>query len=282
MIPVTILGGYLGAGKTTLVNHLLRNANGKKLAVLVNEFGALPIDEDLIEAEGDDLIALAGGCVCCSYGSDLAGALTDLIKRDPPPDHIILEASGVALPGAIAGSLSLMQGLAACQIVVLADAEQIRTVAANTYMADTISRQLEAAETIIATKADLVSSLSLVELMDWLTEQAPNANVIHAAHGDVNPALILDPADSARTPSAPVSAHHDIGNLQTEIQLETGKHDLQAICENLASDPTVVRAKGHAVDLNGQINTIQIVGHRYSIVPLDQSAAMGVVVIRSS
>ena len=74
-LPVTILSGYLGAGKTTLVNAMLRQANGKRLAIMVNEFGDLPIDADLIEAEGDDLIALAGGCVCCSYGGDLIAAL---------------------------------------------------------------------------------------------------------------------------------------------------------------------------------------------------------------
>ena len=71
-LPVTIISGYLVAGKTTLVNHLLRTAQGRKLAVMVNEFGALPIDEDLIEAKGDDLISIAGGCVCCSFGTDRA------------------------------------------------------------------------------------------------------------------------------------------------------------------------------------------------------------------
>ena len=71
----------------------------------------LPIDADLIEAEGDDLIALAGGCVCCSYGDDLMAALAQMAALQPPPDHIVLEASGVALPGAIAASLSLMAGI---------------------------------------------------------------------------------------------------------------------------------------------------------------------------
>ena len=68
-IPVSIIGGYLGAGKTTLVNQILRQADGVKLAILVNEFGALPIDEDLIEAQDDELISIAGGCICCSFGS---------------------------------------------------------------------------------------------------------------------------------------------------------------------------------------------------------------------
>ena len=70
-VPVTLIGGYLGAGKTTLVNHLLRNADGRRLAVLVNEFGELPIDADLIEARDGNLISISGGCICCSFGSDL-------------------------------------------------------------------------------------------------------------------------------------------------------------------------------------------------------------------
>ena len=77
-LPVTVIGGYLGAGKTTLINHLLRNANGLRLAVLVNEFGELSIDADLIEAEEDGLMSISGGCVCCAYGNDMIGVLEDI------------------------------------------------------------------------------------------------------------------------------------------------------------------------------------------------------------
>ena len=81
-LPVTVIGGYLGAGKTTLVNSLLRQANGQRLAVLVNEFGELPIDADLIEGQDENVINIAGGCICCSYGSDLIMALQDLDQLD--------------------------------------------------------------------------------------------------------------------------------------------------------------------------------------------------------
>src|SRR5476651_1816327 len=82
-IPVTLIGGYLGAGKTTLVNSLLRTAAGRRLAVLVNEFGALPIDADLIEARDDKLISISGGCICCSFGSDLLAALIEMEREQP-------------------------------------------------------------------------------------------------------------------------------------------------------------------------------------------------------
>jgi G3E family GTPase len=107
-IPVTIVGGYLGAGKTTLVNHLLRHSQGRRIAVLVNDFGELAIDAELIEARDGDMLQLAGGCVCCSFGSDLLAALLRLRDMQPAPRHILIETSGVALPGAVARTLTLV------------------------------------------------------------------------------------------------------------------------------------------------------------------------------
>ena len=101
-LPVTLVSGYLGAGKTTLINHLLRHANGRRLMVMVNDFGELPIDTDLIESRLGNTITLANGCICCSIGTDLAGAFIDLLNLDPMPDHLLIEASGVAEPHRIA------------------------------------------------------------------------------------------------------------------------------------------------------------------------------------
>jgi len=119
-MPVTIIGGYLGSGKTTLINHLLRNANGIRLAVMVNDFGNLAIDAELIEAQDGDVISLSGGCICCSYGDDLSAALLKLQTGGVPPEHIFIEASGVALPGAIGKTLSLLRAYRLDGIVVLA------------------------------------------------------------------------------------------------------------------------------------------------------------------
>ena len=170
-LPLTILGGFLGAGKTTLVNHLLRHANGLRLAVLVNEFGELPIDEDLIDAQDDDLISISGGCVCCSYGSDLTRAMMDLAAMDPPPDHVLLEASGVAIPGAIAASVSLLPSYLTDGIIVLADAETLRQNAVDRYMGDTVLRQLDDADLLILNKCDLVERSQLATLRDWIEQR---------------------------------------------------------------------------------------------------------------
>ena len=85
-LPRVLIGGWLGAGKTTLVNQLLRQAAGRRLAVLVNDFGEQGLDADLIEGSADEVLELAGGCICCSYGADLLGALRRVAARQPRPD----------------------------------------------------------------------------------------------------------------------------------------------------------------------------------------------------
>ena len=103
-IPCTIVTGFLGAGKTTLVRHLLENAGGRRLAVLVNEFGELGFDGSLLEGCGiagcakEDIVELPNGCICCTVADDFVPALNTLLDRDRPPEHILIETSGLALP----------------------------------------------------------------------------------------------------------------------------------------------------------------------------------------
>ena len=153
-LPVTVVGGYLGAGKTTLVNSLLRQANGRRLAVMVNEFGALPIDASLVEAADERIVSLTGGCVCCSYGEDLVSSLAMLAALEPRPEHVLLEASGVAFPGAIAGTVGLLAGFDLDGAVVLADAETVRGRAADRYIGSTVRRQLAQADLILLNKCE--------------------------------------------------------------------------------------------------------------------------------
>lgn len=194
-LPMTIIAGYLGAGKTTLINQILRNANGKRLAVLVNEFGALPIDADLIEAQDEDLIALAGGCVCCSYGDDLMLALSKMRTLHPKPDHVLLETSGVALPGKIAASVGLFgDDIAVQSIVVLADAECLPDHLADSYLADTIIRQLEAADLVVLTKTDLATPQQQDNSKDIIGKHAPRATLIESGSEHLDTVLMQDAA----------------------------------------------------------------------------------------
>ena len=275
-LPVTVLGGYLGAGKTTLINAMLRRANGLRLAVLVNEFGALPIDADLIEAEEDDLIALAGGCVCCSFGSDLAGALDTLASRTPRPDHVIIEASGVALPAGIAGTIDLLPAYSIAGISVLADAAHIRAQAADDYIGDTIERQLTQADLIIVTKSDLVSVDAKSALETWLAASWPGAAHVTAENGALPLPVLLGQFETKQADAE--DAHHDA----TYTSLSLGPDhpmDARALATALTAPALgVIRAKGHVTDRSGIPHLIQIVGPRAEVTPAP-GAHPGLVVI---
>src|SRR6202012_5975409 len=183
-IPVTLIGGYLGAGKTTLVNHLLRNANGRRLAVLVNEFGELPIDADLIEARDGNLLSISGGCICCSFGSDLLGALMQLKGRADVIDHLLIETSGVALPQSIVQSLTLLPDLSLDGVIVVADAETIEQRARDRYMSDTVLAQLGHAHIILLKNTDLVSRERLDAISHWLTGITPDVRIVPTRNAD--------------------------------------------------------------------------------------------------
>lgn len=286
-IPVTVIGGYLGAGKTTLVNHLLRSADGLRLAVLVNDFGALPIDRDLITGgdgdDGDDTLEISGGCICCSYGSDLMEALLELPRRRPGIDRVLIETSGVALPGMVANSVGLLQGYALDGTVVLADAETVRRQAADAYIGDTITRQLAAADLVILNRCDLVSEGVREETMRWVEEQSPNGRVVPAERSKVPAALVLglhrggDRASSVlRTPGGiAASAFYESVELRPDRAV-----DVDRLARALtAPDSGVLRAKGFLRDKDGRLVNLQVVGRRFEITDAPVAATPGTLVV---
>ena len=260
-LPVTIIGGYLGAGKTTMVNHLLRNANGLRLAVLVNEFGELAIDEDLIEAEDEDIISIAGGCVCCSFGSDLTGALLELAKLVPQPDHVLIESSGVAIPSAIAGSISLLEGFRTDGIAIVADVESVQSSAGDKYMGDTVLRQIADANIIVLNKTDLVSEAHLWETKQWLGLQNGGARLVESTHSIVPPAVILD---SFLVRKSLAALHFEVSNLEMMTINFEEPIDVEELAKKLADDDLgLIRAKGFVTSLTGKKALIQVVGRRW-------------------
>jgi len=278
MIPVTVIGGYLGAGKTTLVNHLLRHAQGAKLAVLVNEFGSLPIDEDLIEAQDDTMISIAGGCICCSYGNDLVQAMVDLSQLDVQPDHIVIEASGVAMPGAIAASVSIMEGLHVDGIVVVADAETIKEQASNDYIGDTVERQLADADLVLLNKCDLVDAAQLDALAIWLGEKAAQAGVVRVHHGAVPVAVALQ-RYGTRALADPQAFHPHADAFDSRVLPFDHTVDAQAVAQELAlAKYNLIRAKGFVPTPDG-LRAIHIVGRRWAVSDAPAGATAGVVII---
>lgn len=183
-LPFTVIGGYLGAGKTTLLNQVLTQAAGRRMAVLVNDFGSVNIDVSLIRDHDGDTIALTNGCLCCSLVNGFAAAIAAILARAGDFEHVIIEASGVADPAKIA-QYGQMYELPLDGILVLVDAEQIRTQAADGYVGDTVLRQLAQADLLIVNKTDLVTPSDLSELRSWLSRQAPGTPVIEARHSAV-------------------------------------------------------------------------------------------------
>ena len=273
-IPVTVVGGYLGAGKTTLVNQLLRQAQGLRLAVLVNDFGALPIDADLVEAQDGNVVSIAGGCVCCSYGSDLIAALMDLGRLQPRVEHVLIETSGVALPGQVASALTLLSDFVLDAVVTLVDAGAVRQQAQDVYLADTILRQIGDAQLIILNKCDLVAEPERAELETWLRAQAPTAGIVMARQGAVPLPIVLGRRLAALDEAHPSArghehaAAHDAGPYVSRSIAISRAVDVAALATALA-DPTLglLRAKGIVAGVDGSIQIVQLAGGRTSVAP---------------
>jgi G3E family GTPase len=204
-VPAILIGGYLGAGKTTLVNHLLRHAGGRRLAVLVNDFGEVSIDADLIVGAADGVLSLAGGCVCCSFGSDLVGTLAEVLRRDPRPDAVLIETSGVGIPSAVARAARLVPGLRLEAKVVVADAPTVQARAADRYVGDTVRQQLDDADLLLLNQTDRVDSATLARLQAWWMAGHPQTPLWPTVRAQVPAEVVLgfqarhaeEPADTA-------------------------------------------------------------------------------------
>ena len=197
-IPFTVIGGFLGAGKTTLLNHWLRHAGGQRLAVLVNDFGAINIDAMLIETNSGDTIALSNGCVCCQIGDDLSLALMRVLDSNKPFDAVVIEASGVADPWRIAQLGRADPRLQLDGVIVLVDASAALDQARDPLLADTLERQLKAADLVVVNKIDLVTEAERVALDAWIARVAEGARMVVATHAE----LALGLLSSAFLPDA--------------------------------------------------------------------------------
>ena len=277
-IPVSVIGGYLGSGKTTLINQLLRNADGRKLAVLVNEFGALPIDADLIEAQSDTMISISGGCVCCSYGNDLIQALLEISKLESAPDHILIESSGVALPGAIAASVSINGNFEIAGIITVVDSELILEQASNEYIGDTIERQLGDSDIVLLNKCDLVDEVHLAYLESWLVEKALYATAVRVTYASLPHSIVLqDYVRDTRKQNISFNSHTNI--FESQVIEFSKEYDANIVAQKLA-DPefNLLRSKGFVPTPSG-LQAIQTVGRRWSVTDAPPDAKPGVVVI---
>src|SRR5579871_3395008 len=198
-VPILLVAGFLGAGKTTVVNHLLAHAQGRRIAAVVNDFGAINIDAELIAGSSDGVVSLANGCICCSLEGDLLRTLAALLRRDPQPELIVIETSGIADPADIVRNLMdpvIFREAPLETVVCVVDA----TLPVAKLDDALLKSQLRAADVVALSKVDLVDETERDKLRDAVRAIRPAAVVVDAVNGDV-PTALLFPADPDHVPA---------------------------------------------------------------------------------
>jgi cobalamin biosynthesis protein CobW len=237
-VPATIITGFLGAGKTTLVRHMLENAGGRRLAVIVNEFGAMGVDGEVLKGCGletcdeTDIVELSNGCLCCTVADDFVPAIEALMNRPSPPEHILIETSGLALPKPLVKAFnwpSVRERLTVDGVIAVVDAPALAAgrfaddpaaVAAqraadpsldhDNPLAEVYEDQLACADLVVLNKSDLVSPQVLADLERQIAAALPRAvKVAPAREGRLDPAVLLGLGAAAEDDLASRPSHHD-------------------------------------------------------------------------
>lgn len=264
-VPVLVVTGFLGAGKTTFINQLLQRADGRRISAIVNDFGAINIDAELIADAADTVVGLKNGCICCSLQGDLLRTLKLVLSQPVQPDHIVIEASGVADPRGITETLMdpiLWHDIRLDAVVAVVDADE---VAANpARLRDELWRaQVEAADFIALSKTRENSDEALRAELVWL-----NKTLVFETDGDALPIEALLVTDRPQ----PVPGQAKVGASRfTSIEWQSSGpvalDRFQAAIDRLA--PKLIRAKGIVsfVERPGQSFLLQLVGRRATLRP---------------
>ena len=302
-IPCTIVTGFLGAGKTTLIRHLLANVCGRRLAVVVNEFGDVGIDAEVLKGCGDlacaeeNIVELANGCLCCTVADEFVPALDLILSREPRVDHIVIETSGLALPKplvqafhwpAIRGRVTVDGVVAVVDGAALADGQVTADLAAlgrqraadgaldhDDPIEEVFEDQIACADLVVLNKRDLIDAVGTEQALAVIGRALPRAvKVIPAANGQVDPVALLglgigteDDIVHRRTrhDAEPEHDHDDFDSFVVEVPEISDPNALAARVVALAENSDVLRVKGFlAVAGKPMRLLLQAVGPRVS------------------
>lgn len=300
-IPATVITGFLGAGKTTLIRHIMENAGGKRIALIINEFGDLGVDRDILSAcgvegcEEDAIVELANGCICCTVADEFLPTMQALIERETPPDHIVIETSGLALPKPLVKAFhwpEIRNRVTVDGVVAVIDAA---AVAAGRFADDpeavqkmreadesldhenpleeVFTDQLLCADMVLLNKADLLDEPGLNAVTRELAEKVRGeVKIVATAHGTIDPVLLLGLDAAAEDDLDARPSHHDGDHDHDHDDFESFAMDLgpiedlealEARLHRAIADHGILRVKGF-LDVPGKRlrHLVQAVGPR--------------------
>jgi cobalamin biosynthesis protein CobW len=303
-IPVTVITGFLGAGKTTLVRHLLQNPQGRRLAVIVNEFGDVGVDGEILrscalpDCPKENIVELANGCICCTVADDFIPTIEALMALVPRPDHILIETSGLALPKPLLKAFDwpeIRSRITVDGVIAVADAEAVAagrfapdlarlqaqreaddSIDHETPLSEVFEDQIACADLVLLTKSDLAGADGVAAARAVIAAEAPRPlPVIEVLEGVVDPRVILGLGAAAEDDIAARPSHHDgedahdhedFDSVVIDIAEQSDPQALAARIEALAHDRQILRVKGYAAVAGKPMRLlVQAVGARVRV-----------------
>lgn len=300
-IPVTVITGFLGSGKTTLIRHLMANPEGRRLAVLVNEFGSVGVDGEILRQCADEncpdenIVELANGCICCTVADEFIPTMEALLSRPVRPDHILIETSGLALPKPLLKAFdwpAIRSRITVDGVIALADAEAVaagrfapdpaavqvqreadESIDHETPLSEVFEDQIACADIVLLSKADLAGEEGLAAARAAIEAEAPRAMpILPVTEGVIAPRLVLGLGAAAEDDLAARPSHHDGAGDHEHDDFDTVVIELPEIADpgallaavaRLAREQRILRVKGHVAVAGKPMRLlVQAVGER--------------------